>query len=80
MQVRRQPDHPPVKVAFSSTPLESEERMAEQKERETEGGTHTENEHEHHGDKHPPVTIAFGSEPLVSTRAGEISCAFTYVA
>jgi hypothetical protein len=54
--------------------------MAEQKERETEGGTHTENEHEHHGDKHPPVTIAFGSEPLVSTRAGEISCAFTYVA
>jgi len=62
--------------AWTSTPLESEARMHEEKERKTEEGRHTEKEHEHHGDKHPPVTIAFGTEPLVSTRAGEMILRF----
>jgi hypothetical protein len=65
-----------VKGAFSSTPLVSEARMQEEKERKTEEGRHTENEHEHHGEKHPPVTLAFGTEPLVSTRAREMILRF----
>jgi hypothetical protein len=76
MHVRRQPDHPPVKVAFGSTPLESEAGMEGQKEREPGEGRQMENEHDQHGDKHPPVTIAFGTEPLVSTRAGEMILRF----